>query len=80
MVVHAMLNQPFGGSAQFTVGRGRFSLVRVPAGRTYCTTHLSSVFGNPFGGSAPFTVGRVRFSPVRQVQALVTAQSTSFRR
>ena len=77
MPVQAMLSKKFGGSAQFTVGRVRFSPVRVLAGTGYRSNHLSSVLSTTFGGSAQLTVGRVRFGPVRLVQAPATAHASS---
>ena len=77
MLVNAIVSKPFGGAAQFTVGRGRLSPVRVLAGRHYCTTHLSSLPSIMSGGSAPFTVGCVIFGQVRGVQAPTNHHTSS---
>lgn len=48
MLVHAMLSIQLGGSAHFTLGRGRFSAVRVHASRGYRSCHLDSVLSKAF--------------------------------
>ena len=64
MLAQVMLGKRFGGSAQLTVGRFRYSLVRMLAGKDYSRNHFHSVLSKYFVGTTPINVARVRFSPV----------------
>ena len=64
MLAQVMLGKRFGGSAQFTVGRFRYSPVRMLAGKDYRRNPLDWVFIKWFRGLALINVGLVRFSPV----------------
>ena len=65
MLAQAMLARTFSGSTQLTVGRVRFSPVRVIAGTGYLSNNLSWVLRKNVGGWGQFPFGCVRFGPAR---------------